>query len=255
METDYTFKLHNNGNMAIDYNVVLNFAFLHNGNDYDLDKLPLKARIYSLEDENYIVGSNNEWVPVSQIMSYEDSGLLGINSYNEYTLELQWPYYENEKADERDTALGTLAASGDKIEFVLGINTHAEQSDDADAKGGVVDKNGEVKQVGGDLDPLPFAALVTLTVVTGAAFAATALASIIARIVMKVKAKPKIVPPPPPPVTPKKETPPAPPTPEAPKPKRVPKKRIIDQNPGRWQNHKKLTERKKRRSKKRRLGL
>ena len=254
METDYTFKLHNNGNMAIDYDVVLDFAFLHNGSDYALDKLPLVARVYSLEDENYIVGSSSQWVPVSEIMTYEDSGVLGINSYNEYTLELCWPYYESGAGDERDTFLGALASSGSEIEFMLDISTHAAQSEDPDAKGGVVDDDGKIKQVGGDLDPLPFAALVTLTALSGAAFAAAAIASVIARIVLKVKAK-AIVPPPPPPVAPKKEEPPAPPVPKAPKHKRVRKKRIINQNPGRWQNHKKLTDRKKRRSKKRRLGL
>lgn len=253
METDYTFKLHNNGNMAIDYNVVLDFGFLHNGGDYALDKLPLVARVYSAEDRSYIVGTDTDWVPVAEMMDYEDSGTLGLNSYNEYRLELMWPFFDSAESDARDTELGQLAARGDRVEFSLGITTHAEQNINPDAKGGIVDKDGPVTQTGGDIDPLPFAALVAAAALCGLALASVVGARIIAGAVSKRKAI--IVPPP---VIPKKEEEEAPvPMPEAPKPKRkrVRKKRIIDQNPGRWQNHKKLTKRKKRRSKKRRLGL
>ena len=251
VRTDYKFKLHNNGNMAIDYNVLLDFGFLHNGGDYALDKLPLVARVYSAEDENYIVGTNDGWIPVSEMMNYEDSGTLGVNSYNEYTLELWWPFYEGEPTDERDTMLGTMAANGDNIEFQLDITTHAEQNIDPAATGGIVDEDAPTKLTGGKLDPLPVAALVTLTVLSGAALITAATTSVIIKMLAKSK---KIIPPAPA-VPQKKEAPPAPPAPEPPKRKRVRKKRIIKQNPGRWHNHKKLTERKKRRSKKRRLGL
>ena len=164
-----------------------------------------------------------------------------------------WPFFDSAEADARDTELGQMAALGERIEFSLDITTHAEQNIDPDAMGGIVDEDGPVTQTGGDLDPLPFAALVALATLSGVAL----VAAVGARIIVGAVTKPKKVVVVPPPVVPKKEEEPAPiPEPvRKPKRKRVKKKRIIDQNPGRWQNHKKLTKRKKRRSKKRRLGL
>ena len=269
-QTEYSFKLKNNGNVAVDYSASLAFALKANGVDMADEDMPLLVKVFSAEKDDYIVGSADTWIPVTELGVYEDGGTLGINSYNEYTLSIKWEFEEGK--DERDTRLGNLSA-GESVEFSVDIDTYAEQSDDPHAVGGATLEDGEVTQVGGDFNVLPMATLLTFTACSGAAMSIGILAK------ANAAAAPIIVPPtspvggaggvggagagtgaggagaggsggiPPAAGGKKKDKPEAPSGQEKPKKKRVRKKRVIKQNPGRWQNHKKNSKRKRSRRK------
>lgn len=160
---DYNFKFKNNGNMALDYNVILDFEFLKDGEDFELDKSSMLVRVYKDDDGAFIIGGEDSWIPVNELDKYEDKGTLGINSYSSYTLELKWPF-ESEN-DELDTWLGCLADE-ESLLLTLAIDTNAELNEDPEAVGGIIDTNGRVKQIGGQIDTWPFIILIILIVLT-----------------------------------------------------------------------------------------
>lgn len=159
----YDFKLQNNGNMALDYNMLLDFGFLKEGTDFGLENSPMLVRMYKNDDGAYIIGGEDNWIPVSELDNYEDVGTLGINSYSAYTLELKWLFESGN--DENDTWLGNLA-DGESVIFTLGITTNAELNEDPEAEGGIVDENGGVTQIGGQIDTWPFIILLILLILT-----------------------------------------------------------------------------------------
>ena len=53
-QIDYTFSLKNNGNMAIDYGVQLDFGFLKDLEDFDMEHCPLLVRLYKADHADYI---------------------------------------------------------------------------------------------------------------------------------------------------------------------------------------------------------
>ena len=255
-ETDYSFKVKNNGNVALDYEAKLAFSLTQNGSEMADEYMPLLVRVFSAEQNDYVVGSADTWIPVTELRTYEDGGTLGINSYNEYTLSLKWEFESGN--DERDTYLGTLA-DNESVRFSVNIGTRAEQSADPHATGGAQYDDGTVTQVGGDFNVLPMATLLTFTATSGAALSIGILAK------ANAKLPPIVINDPPPTggagaaagktaVPPaagggkKKEKAPAGQTADKTKRKR-PKKRKINQNPRRWQNHRKNSKKKRSRRK------
>lgn len=235
-QTSYTFRVKNNGNMAIDYDIDMYFGFFRTIDEIPLLHSPLVARIYSAEKQGYIIGSDTEWASIADVKDYTDSGTLGINSYNEYTIDLMWQF-EGGK-DDFDTFLGNLANDEQEaVNFSLAINTSAEQSADPHALGGVVDKSSNIKQTGGDIDIPPFAALLAVAALVGIGLGSTL------AVKAKVSKAPVVIVPP---VTKKEEPEPViPETPAKQKKKRFKKKRIINSQSGRWKNHKKRSKRKR----------
>ena len=174
-ENSYKFHMKNNGNMAVDYSVDLDFTLDISDGSVDLSQLPLSVRVKK-ETGEYLIGSPNEWVPVHQIRAGRDEGTLGINSYMSYYLEVRWEFESGD--DSLDTWIGDIAAK-QSVVFTLDIVTHAEESLDPAATGGIVDENGGIFEIGGQIRPLPFVflsvTLVGLAVLLGFAIAVAAI--------------------------------------------------------------------------------
>lgn len=156
----YSFKIKNNGNVAMDYNVLIDFAFLKNNADFGMENSPLQVRLFKKDGGVYIVGDKDSFVSVSELGEYYDSGVLGINCYNEYDLEIFW-LFENGN-DQHDTWLASLSAD-ENVHFALDISTHAEQNPVPDAKGGILDPTAPQIRIGGNVNPVPLIILIALT--------------------------------------------------------------------------------------------
>ena len=163
-ENSYKFHMKNNGNMAIDYSVDLAFTLDITDGSVDLSQLPLSVRMKK-ETGEYLIGSPNEWVPVHRVRGGRDEGTLGINSYMAYYLEVKWDFESGD--DSLDTWIGEVAAKQEVV-FALDIGTRAEESIDPAAMGGIVDENGNVVEIGGQIRPLPFVLLVVVLVLLSA---------------------------------------------------------------------------------------
>ena len=117
-ENNYTFKLKNTGNVALDYTVDVD-AYVTPG---DIT-LPVTARL-NRYDGKWIVGGGKDYVDVPTLDTAYDSGVLGAGKYTYYTLDWQWPFESGN--DEYDTLLGNLAAEGNDITLTIVIKTTAE---------------------------------------------------------------------------------------------------------------------------------
>ena len=159
-ENDYIFYLQNTGNVAVDYQMEIDFSLRVDGEQKEIADFPVSVRIHKAGGE-YLIGDENTWVSVSDVAQIENAGTLGVNSYESYMLEWQWLFEGGN--DELDTMLGSAAAEK-SITLSLDVNTHAQQSDDAEAVGGMTDNDGEEKPIGGTIRWLPFLLLILLIV-------------------------------------------------------------------------------------------
>lgn len=116
-ENNYTFKLKNTGNVALDYTVDVD-AYVTPGDIL----LPVTARINRYDGE-WVVGGDG-YVDIPTLDTAYDSGVLGAGKYTYYTLDWQWPFESGN--DEYDTLLGNIAAEGEDITLTIVIKTTAE---------------------------------------------------------------------------------------------------------------------------------
>lgn len=138
VDIDYPFELNNNGNMAIDYDIALNFKFTIGGEEESLETIPMLVRV-SRNDGTYLLGGEDTWVPVSQAGTIADSGTLGVKCYTGYDLDIRWEYESGN--DAHDTWLGDKSVEEDLV-FSVAISTYAEENADYSAQGGTLRDDG-----------------------------------------------------------------------------------------------------------------
>ena len=109
VSNSYDFKVHNETEAAIQYNV--EFA---ETSEYAINML------YRLKREGvYVVGGDSEWVDASKLSSAFKT--LAIDGVDSYTLDWKWPY-ESDR-DTLDTEIGENMAS----EYILTIKINFEE--------------------------------------------------------------------------------------------------------------------------------
>jgi len=165
-ENSYSFNLKNNGNIAIDYTMSSSFSLSIGGEDASLENFPLLIKLKK-HGGNYLIGDEDVWIPVGEAVSANDSGTLGINSYDVYTLEIKWIF---EGDHTLDTELGNISSKEDVI-FRLNINACAEENLDPGASGGLHSPENQIEKTGGRIEALPFTLLVVSIVLAGVTFA------------------------------------------------------------------------------------
>jgi len=123
---EYTLRLRNTDKVALDY------AFtpeLKHTTRYDL---PIMIRLLDPNDE-YVIGSETEWVMLQDVKSVECTGTLMENETVEYIFQWQWPYEWGE--DEYDTYLASIR-SEDNLGVSFSFGIHSEANTEIKANGG-----------------------------------------------------------------------------------------------------------------------
>lgn len=116
---EYEFTIKNTGSEPIEYVLSLGSIFVLE--DYDL---PIVVRLH--KGDEWLIGSENEWVAVSDLADFTDSDTLDVNRSNIYVFEWQWPFECGEREELilnnlNDTLLGNTSVNSE-VEFTLNIN-------------------------------------------------------------------------------------------------------------------------------------
>ena len=140
VKTSYKFTMYNKGNIAVIYDVDIDFE-LRIGKEKQIDYyFPLQVRLLT-ERGNYLIGDEDEWVNVDDATLSNHVSVLGADSYETFELQLLWQFEGGN--DELDTMYGDESVEKG-VELTLGINTYAEEHLDPTAQGGTrinVEKN------------------------------------------------------------------------------------------------------------------
>lgn len=120
-ENSYTFKLKNNGEVALDYTVSVD-AYIVPADT----QIPMSGRM-NRYDGKWVVGSETDYANVQTLDGAQDSATLGAGKYTYYTFDWLWPFESGN--DELDTMLGNMAVD-QELTFTLAITTIAEVSGD-----------------------------------------------------------------------------------------------------------------------------
>ena len=128
----YKFTMINDGNMAVDYWVDLDFI-LKIGDEVVTDyTFPLQVALVN-NDGEYLFGSAEKPIAVQNATLSQHRALLGANSFENFELKLVWLFEGGN--DELDTMYGNLSAEKG-VTLTLKINTTASESIDPTAQGG-----------------------------------------------------------------------------------------------------------------------
>ena len=132
---EYSIRIKNDDRMALDYEFAPVVKLV---GEY---KLPILVRILD-PDQNYVLGSAKEWVPIDEInkVAYRDT--LTRGEAVEYTFQWKWPFESGN--DEYDTFLGGLDVD---TGLSLSFNIHAAANTGMDANGGFL-QSGMAKTIG-----------------------------------------------------------------------------------------------------------
>ena len=131
-QSTYKFTMYNNGNMAVVYEIDLDFELKIGDKIQNEVVFPLKARL-STENGYYLIGDETEWVNVADATLSKHVSVLGARSYETFVLELLWEFDGGN--DALDTKYGDLSVEKG-VTLTLGINTYAEEHIDPAATGG-----------------------------------------------------------------------------------------------------------------------
>lgn len=101
---DYTVRLHNVDDVAIDYEIKPHVEFT---SEY---KLPIMVRILD-DDFKYVVGDAKTWVKVEELNNAKIAATLGEDKTAEYIFQWKWAFESGN--DEYDTLLGQEALKKD----------------------------------------------------------------------------------------------------------------------------------------------
>lgn len=131
-QSTYKFTMYNNGNIAVVYEIDLDFILKIGDKIQNEFIFPLKARLL-IENGNYLIGDETEWVNVADATLSKHVSVLGARSYETFVLELLWEFDAGN--DALDTMYGDASAEKG-VKLTLGINTYAEEHIDPAATGG-----------------------------------------------------------------------------------------------------------------------
>lgn len=135
-------RVMNTGNCALDYELFLQDLFPQIADDRTV---PIEIRLTDSKGR-YVMGSDDEWIPLKDLDQIADSGTVGKHCYEYYTLEWRWPFETETNTDVYDTLLGTLSET-EIIECGIKIKTYATLNPDANAQGGIwVPQTGDYSQ-------------------------------------------------------------------------------------------------------------
>ena len=144
-QSTYKFTMYNNGNMAVVYEIDLDFELKIGDTIQNEVVFPLKARL-STENGYYLIGDETEWVNVADATLSKHVSVLGARSYETFVLELLWEFDGGN--DALDTMYGDTSAEKG-VTLTLGINTYAEEHIDPAATGGTrVDISEQSEHIG-----------------------------------------------------------------------------------------------------------
>lgn len=129
-ENEYTFRLVNTGNVAMDYRMETT-ATLADGED--TFEIPLTVKFYD-RTGRYLAGSETEWAEFTALNSLSDTGVVGVNRYTFYTIDWRWPFESGD--DVFDTMLGDTAVDRDLV-LTVTIKITAWQDENPAADGGI----------------------------------------------------------------------------------------------------------------------
>lgn len=140
--TTYAFAMYNSGNAAVSGETNIGFQLLTNGTlSIDYDSLPMLVKLYTVDENGlttYLVGDATQGKPLSaDLINNYKLTTLGANCYQQFTLELSWPYESGK--DDFDTMLGNLSSTpgSSGVSLSLKISTTATAHSDPSAKGGI----------------------------------------------------------------------------------------------------------------------
>lgn len=133
VETSYEFSMYNKGNMAVMYDVDIDFDLKIGGEKQDDFYFPLQVKLIT-DTGKYLIGSEDEWVNVDEAQISNHVSILGAESYETFELQLLWQFEGGN--DELDTMYGDTSAEKG-VALTLGINTYAEEHIDPTTTGGV----------------------------------------------------------------------------------------------------------------------
>lgn len=125
-KTEYTIRIRNIDNIAIDYELLFGIELL---SEY---KLPIQVRVLA-PDGSYILGSEKSWAELDELSNLHHRNTLVSGDAVEYVFQWKWPY---ESGDDRyDTFLGNM---GHDIEIKVFFTVDASANLDIGANGGLV---------------------------------------------------------------------------------------------------------------------
>lgn len=125
---EYTIRLRNKGDIAIDYNLtpVVSFTTEH--------IIPIQVRMLDY-DGNYIIGDAKTWVEIKDIADISEMKTLVKGESTEYIFEWRWIFESGN--DEHDTFLGSISKDAN-VGLAVSFNVHSEANTDIGTNGGVV---------------------------------------------------------------------------------------------------------------------
>ena len=123
---EYTLRLRNTDKIALDYVFIPAVKFT---SEYEL---PIVVRLLDPND-NYVIGNETTWIPLSEINDTECKGTLFKNETAEYEFQWKWPYESGD--DAYDSFLGS-AEIGEDIGVQLSFALHSEANTDIKENGG-----------------------------------------------------------------------------------------------------------------------
>lgn len=128
----YDFCICNDGNTSIAYQLSFSFLFKMQNQQVDAGDFPLSIRLQR-KDAEYVVGDENTWVEITSQSMGKYEGVLGVNSYEHFILEIQWVFEGN---DVMDTILGNMSAET-PVSLCFEVESYAEMHNNPTATGGI----------------------------------------------------------------------------------------------------------------------
>lgn len=165
-ESSYKFYLKNASNFALDYSIELSPKLLQHSHLASLSELPIEVRVHN-QSGDFLIGSDSDWVMISNAPTVVDSGTVGINSYYSYVLEWRWLFESGD--DVRDTLLGNMTIE-DPIIMQVDLGMTAEENTNLAAQGGFPLAGDLVdSQAAGTIRVIPMILLILLLLASAAA--------------------------------------------------------------------------------------
>lgn len=125
-KVEYTLRMRNTDNVAINYSFTPDVEFL---SDHEI---PILVRLVGPNDK-YIIGNETTWIPIAEIGNISGYGTLGVNETAEYVFEWKWPFESGD--DAYDSFLGSLSTGGG-AGIDLSFNIHSEANLSSEANNG-----------------------------------------------------------------------------------------------------------------------